>query len=390
MIAAFGISFAYYNSARYKSMVEVNGQKADYQYETLAREAAKTGFALARQDMAEEEEASLITGDLPDGSYRSVLSKAGSRYRIESQGRMNDSRSMPIVWKIYAEYERNPTATATDVPPFLDYALLSNGGLELAGSPDVALAAFADAENANVHTNGTLKVTGNNVKVSGFGTHAKGASSNPDGALESSFSPVENELDRSSVFEVSEIEIPQFSVDAYIDNVVPDMVSGPTTLSGEYNLGGTREDPYVWVINGDLEATGGTVLNGYVMFMVEGNINMSGNVSAGMAAEGSTESTMAFYASGNVNFSGNVDIYGQFFADGDYKVTGTPTIYGTVTTRGTAQLQGTPNMNYVKASPALAQIWNNGDPELYTLVSYHEARDRIAEDKSDLFVDAVE
>ncbi|MBT8399398.1 MAG: hypothetical protein KJO98_02885, partial [Rhodothermia bacterium] len=333
---------------------------------------------------------SLITGDLPDGSYRTVLSKGGSRYRIESQGRMNDSRSMPIVWKIYAEYERNPTATATDVPPFLDYALLSNGGLELAGSPDVELAAFADAENANVHTNGSLKVTGNNVNVSGFGTHTKGASSNPSGALETSFSPQENELDRPSVFEVPEIEIPQFSVDAYIDNVVPDMVSGPTTLSGEYNLGGTKEDPFVWVINGDLDATGGTAFNGYVMFMVEGNINMSGNVEGGMAAEGSTESTMAFYASGNINFSGNVEIFGQFFADGDFRVTGTPTVYGSVTTRGTAQLQGTPNMNYVKASPALAQIWNDGDPDLYTLVSYHEARDRIAEDKSDLFVDAVD
>jgi len=302
---------------------------------------------------------------------------------------MTDTRSRPVVWKIYTEYQRKPIATPTEVPPFLDYALMSNGGLQLAGSMNVDLAAWADAENANVHTNGSLKITGNSVDVLGFGTHSLGASSSPAGAIETTFTPGENEYDRSSVFEVHQIEVPEFTVANYIDDVVPDMITGPVTLSGDYALGGTREDPYVWVVNGDLSATGGTTLDGYVLFLVDGNIDLSSNVAAGMDAMGSTESTMAFYASGDIIFNGTVDIYGQFLAGGNFIVEGTPTIYGSVTTSGSAILKGTPNLNYLKASPALAQIWNDGDPELYRLVSYHEALERTFEDKTDLFVSGV-
>ncbi len=386
MIAAFGISFAFYSSSRFRSMVEVQGQAADYQYQTLARDAAKTGFSRARQAMSMGIESTVMTADLTDGTYRSVLSSAGTRFRIESQGRLNDTRAMPVVWKIYAEFERLPKSTPTTVPPFMEYALVAKNELELTGSPDVQLAAYGDAQNANIHTNSTLKITGNNVNVGGFGTFVEGATSNPADALATSFNPVENELERESVHQVAEITIPVFDASAYIATAgVDQMSAGDITLSGAYDLGGTREDPFVWYIDGNLDATGGTTIDGYVMFLVNGDIDISGNMQAGMSTLDQGESTMAFYSSGSISFTGTVDIYGQFFANGNFEVKGTPSVYGTVTTGGSASLTGTPNLSYVQASPALTDIWNDDDPERFRLLSYHEARDRIPEDKVDLY-----
>ncbi len=386
MIAAFGISFAFYSSTRYRSMVEVRGQAADYQYQTLARDAAQSGFSRARQAMSMGIESTVMTADLPDGTYRSVLSSSGSRYRIESQGRLKDTRSMPVIWKIYAEYERLPKSTPTTVPPFLRYGLLAQNDLLLKGSPDVVLSASSDQQNANIHTNGTLNLSGNNVNVAGFGTYVDQVTANPESALTTTFNPIENEFDRDPVHQVSNIEIPDFDASAYLASADIDQFSpGDVTLSGAYDLGGTRENPFVWYVDGKLDATGGTTIDGYVMFLVNGDISISGNMQSGMSTVDAGESTMAFYSSGNISFSGTVDIHGQFFADGNFEVKGTPGIYGTVTAGGTASLTGTPSFNYVSASPALTGIWSSGDPELFRLLSYHEAKDRIPEDKLDLY-----
>ncbi len=386
MIAAFGISFALYSSSRYRSMVEVRGQAANYQYESLARDAAETGFSRARLAMLKDIESTVMTAQLPDGSYRSVVSSAGARVRIESQGRQNDTRSMPVVWKIYAEYERLPKGDDQRVPPFMEYALMSQGDLELSGSPSVELAAFAPSSNANIHTNSSLSITGGNVNVAGFGTYVDNVSANPASALETSFTPADNEINRQGVHPVAEVEIPDFDASMYIGSAGIDQMSpGDVTLSGELDLGGTREDPFVWYVDGNLTATGGTKIDGYVMFLVDGNIEVSGNLDAGTSALDAGESTMAFYASGSILFDGTIDIFGQFFADGDFEVQGTPTIYGTVTTGGTAKLAGTPNLHYVQASPALTEIWTDGDASRYRLLSNHEARDRLPEDKVDLY-----
>ena len=386
MIAAFGISFAFYSSTRYRSMVEVRGQAADFQYESLARDAAETGFSRGRLAMLKGIESTVMTGELPDGAYRSVVSSAGARIRIESQGRLQDTRSMPVIWKIYAEYERLPKGDDTSVPPFMEYALMAQGDLELKGSPSVELSAFANASNANIHTNSSLSISGGNVNVAGFGTYVDNVSANPVSALQTSFAPVENEMGRDGVHPVAEVTIPDFDASAYIASAGVDQMSpGDLTLSGEINLGGTREDPYVWFVDGNLTATGGTTIDGYVMFLVDGNIEVSGNLQAGTSTLDAGESTMAFYSSGSISFKGTVDIAGQFFADGDFSVQGTPTVYGTVTTGGTAHLTGTPNLHYVQASPALTSIWTDGDPSRYRLLSYHEARDRLPEDKVDLY-----
>jgi hypothetical protein len=386
MIAAFGISFTYYSSTRYRSMVEVRGQAADYQYESLARDAAETGFSRARLAMLQDIKSTVMSGTLPDGTYRSVVSAAGARVRIESQGRLRDTRSMPVVWKIFAEYVRLPKGDDESVPPFMDYALIAQGDLELQGSPSVELAAFSAATNANIHTNSSLKITGGNVSVAGFGTYVDNVSANPVSALDTSFGPVDNEMNRAGVHPVAEITIPDFDASAYIGSAGIDQMSpGDVTLSGELDFGGTREDPYVWYVDGNLTATGGTSIEGYVMFLVDGNIDVSGNLEAGTSTLNAGESTMAFYASGNIVFDGTIDIFGQFFADGNFEVYGTPTVYGTVTTGGTASLIGTPNLHYVQASPALTEIWTDGDPARYQLLSYYESRDRLPEDKLDLF-----
>jgi hypothetical protein len=193
-------------------------------------------------------------------------------------------------------------------------------------------------------------------------------------------------MNRDGVHQVSEITIPEFDASDYMASSEIDQInSGDLVLSGDYSFGGTRENPYVWYVDGDLSATGGTTIDGYVVFLVDGNIEVTGNLQAGQSNLDSGESTMAFYASGSIEFNGTIDIFGQFFADGDFIVEGTPSVYGTVTTGGTAKLIGTPNLHFVEASPVLTEIWTDDNPMMFKLLSYYEARDRLPEDKLDLY-----
>jgi len=376
LLAAFGLSFAFYSSMRHKGAFETESRIADHQYQMLARQAAKNGLFRARQELAAGMAQPVVMGRYGEGSYNANVSLSGVYATILSEGRMPNTRNQAVSWKIKAVFE----ATGSNLPPigptFMRYALITDQDLTLGGNPDVDLEAEALAgrsTNANIHTNGSLKINGDNVYVAGFGTYTGTADANPERALVTTFTPPVNPGGLPGLQSIGEIPIPELDIQQTLANVSVDTESNTTVELKGTLQGGTREDPLVWYIpNGGLEITGDVQVDGYVMFIVDGDISISGNVRTTSGWSGGDESSLGLYATGDVAVTGNVHISAQLFANGDFNFAGTPSILGSVTVRGEAKMAGTPAFYYRDPSPALTKPWHSNQADSYRLISYVE------------------
>jgi hypothetical protein len=376
LVAAFGLSFAYYSSMRHQGAFETESRVADHQYQMLARQAAKNGLFRARQEMAAGMAQPVVMGEYGEGTYNANVSLSGNYATILSEGRMPNTRDQAVSWKIKAVFE----ATGSNLPPiaptFMRYALITDEDLTLGGNPDVDLEAEALVgrnTNANIHTNGDLTINGDNVYVAGFGTYVGSANANPERALTTTFTPPANPGDLDGLQAIGEIPIPELNIQETLANVSVDTESNKSVeLTGTLQ-GGSREDPLVWYIpNGGLTITGDVQIDGYVMFIVDGDINISGNVRTTSGWSEGEESSLVLYATGNVDINGSVKVAAQIFANGGFRTTGTPAILGSVTTRGVVEMKGTPGFYYRDPSPALTKPWHSNQADSYRLISYVE------------------
>ena len=86
-----------------------------------------------------------------------------------------------------------------------------------------------------------------------FGTFVGSGTSNPSKALQNTFQPNHNPTSLSGSYQAGRVDVPVFDSAAYTSSVVVDATtSGDVVLSGDYNLGGTRENPYVWHVTGNV------------------------------------------------------------------------------------------------------------------------------------------
>jgi len=289
-----------------------------------------------------------------------------------------DATGNEVTYNIVAEIQREKIHTIADeAPTYLQYALLTEENLNLNGDIMTDLYVQGDEDNtlnANMHTNGNLHIRGNSVEVRGFGTYVGSGTSNPGGALLSSFDPHYNPTGDPVAQQTTAVDIPVFDVTSFMDRVTADQTTvGNESINSDLDLGGTREDPYIWFIDGDLFVTGNAQLSGYVMFIVDGDVTFTGNMTAGDSGyDGGDESSIALYASGSVSLSGNTEVYGQIYAGGDVALArGTTTVNGSMTTLGTGDLRGTPQIYYRQASPALTTIFQDPESRI-TLIAYSE------------------
>lgn len=358
---------------------KAEGRLSDHQYEVLARNAALAGYNKAKQLLAEDFSGAPASfeGTYADEAYEVTITLNGTTARVIAVGTATSAGGNAVEYTVDATIQEETTVKmAEKAPPFMRYALIAEEDLQLNGNilTEMYLAGSDDNPlNANMHTNGNMQIQGNAVTVRGFGSYVGSASASPASALYDSFEPYENK-GTEVCGRVPYIEIADFDATAFASKATPDeTTTGPVVLSGTYDLGGTREDPYVWHIEGDLSATGGTTINGYTMFVVDGNVAFAGNVDAGgIEYDGADESSVAFYASGQVDLAGNARVYGQIFAgSGVSFLNGTPRVYGSVTSKGAVTLSGTPKIYYRVASPALTTVFEEGVTE-YKLISYAE------------------
>lgn len=348
-------------------------QVAEHQLQILSRTAAVAAHNRAVQRLADNFATQQpYYGDYDGVGYTTSITVTGvgpgAQAEVHSIATTFnvDGDSMNFNIRAIFEQVQTPTGIAEEAPPFLGYAVLSDKNLSMNGNIEATICEIcvtgeeALTLNANMHTNGSLHVTGNSAEVQGFGTFVGSGTSNPGKALKRTFEPHYNPTGAPSTQQVPGITLPSLNVSNIETMLSADSVTtGDVVLTGAQSLGGTREDPFIWYITGSLTNTGGMSLDGYVMFLVEGDVNFTGNATAGSTSwSGADESSAAFYVEGDVSFNGNVEVWGQVFNNGDIHFQGTPDVYGSITTHGTVNFGGTVNIYYRRASPALTTHWN--------------------------------
>lgn len=373
----FGSVYAY---GAKEEVQRADGRLTEHQYEVLSRNAALAGYNVAKQELAESFDSAPahLSGTYEASSYSVSVTRDAALAHVISTGTSARAGDDDVTFTVKATIEKDVVATiAEEAPPFMRYAVLSEQDLHLNGSilTDLYVEGNeANTLNANMHTNGTLAIDGNSANVKGFGTYVDAAWANPVSALTNSFNPYYNPTEADVTQQVPAIDVPVFDVAEFVNKANLDQTtSGDVALNGIYDFGGTREDPYVWYVDGNLSAGGGTKLNGYVMFIVSGDIALSGNIEAGQSGYGGVdESSVAYYAAGGVALAGNAKVYGQIFSGTAVSFgKGSARVYGNVATKGAATLEGSPKVYYREPSPALTTIF--GDPEIhFNLISYSE------------------
>lgn len=372
----------YYNGVRSSSELDTRRRVSNSQYEAISRGAALAGISVAKQSVAEKSKGwkiSNLRGDHQGGSYavsvkpngpkRAVLESTGT---IRNAGRMSENYTIRILMERRHQLPENP-------PTWAQYAIATDSDIEFKGNVDVTITndAAYDA-NANVHTNGNLSVSGNSVDIGGFGSYSGTANGNH---VDNTFDPNYNPTNAPTHYSADAVPIPSFgdvdylsATDAYGQPLVDHSTTGVTELSGSYDFGGTREDPYIWYIDGDLSVTNNTTIDGYVLFVVDGNVELKGDLVVGDSGySGETESSIGVTTSGNFSLAGSQTLEAQVYAAGNISTAkGTPTLRGSLTAKGIVELKGTPNIYYKPASSSLTQFWQNDFKFTYHILGYHE------------------
>lgn len=385
-ISAFIIMGAFYGMNTSSGLLATEDEMASNDYQVLARNAALAGFNVAKQKLADNfvVEPS-FSGDYHGGGYFvRMQASAPNQITVTSVGSAELPDGTFQDYKIVAKFEKRSVGSdevSAAVPQFMEYALISDKDLTLNGNVTIDTVRVVGQDygafNANVHTNGKLTVNGK-VTVRGFGTYKTTRTFNPNQPSRF-FKPYDNPANEPVAKQVPDgIDIPLATMTPAALNAVlpPTITTGSVTLNGNQDFivkGATRENPYVWYVDGSLTLNGNVKMIGYVIFVVRDDIILNGNVSI-KTGLGPTENTLALYACRDITLSGTVDVlWGQIFAAGNFTMNGTTKINGNVVVGGTATLNGKPDINYYPPSPALTKHFQPPVAvEKIEMITYHE------------------
>lgn len=340
----------------------------EHEVRVLARQIALSAVSEARANVLSKpalvESAVQYTGSAMGGTYKTTITPSGEgeslRFAIHVESRMprgsGESAATHTIALTYAPAPDSGINLDGDgVPEFFNYALLMDGPLRVSGNMDVR---GGPSLNADVHTNQDIFLEGGNF-VGGFGTYVTTAASNPPRRLHTTFSPSVNPDNLPTVQQTQPVNVLKFNASEYSD-LATRTFEGDLNVSGDYTFG-PRERPEIWYVMGDLTVSSGARLDGYVIFLVQGDIKLTGSFLTTGAV--GNESTVGFYTSGSVTMSGTVEVSGQFLARHDLTFSGTSVLHGNVTVGGTVVWGGTPTVYYREASPALTTpLWPEDAP----------------------------
>lgn len=387
-IAGFIVVGAIHSFSTRESTSAASDRVAEFQYRVLAQNAAQVGHNRAAKLLAEQVIANDYYNKDFSGEYEGIPYKvqvdwnsAQEEVTVNVEATAMDGEGNEIKYRMRSRYEKALLITgeiASKAPKFMQYAILADDRLEIKGNVDVEFTAVGDEANklnANIHSNEELVVNGNSASVRGFGTSAESVT-----AKDGVFDPYDSEGDGTDV--TTSVEIPDFNPWAYVEKLGgPDEestgileITGSngdvlTTNQGTITLDGTRTDPFVWYIDGELRITGNIEVPGYVLFIAEDGFTIAGNVTVGeVDYDASVESNIGIYTDegGDINLSGSGMLYAQIFAGKNVNIdiSGSADLYGSITTRGTVTLSGTPFLHYRPASPALTRAWQNVETQV--------------------------
>lgn len=237
-------------------------------------------------------------------------------------------------------------------PPAFNYAVFSNGNLQLSGNADIQ--AENHAWNANVHTNGNMQLSGN-PEIDGFVTYVNNFSQSGHPQIQPNQNP--NHLPVTS--QISPVQVPTFNPDNYI-SIAQQTYYGDFNLNGNQSVTlGTAQNPKIIYVGGNLNWSGNVTVTGYGIIVVKGNAQMSGNVT--FQTQDPNKSTFSLYTVGNIQMSGNSDMYGQYLSLANIQMSGNGELKGTLAAGGQVQMSGNGEIEYVPANASLTSpIFGSG------------------------------
>ncbi len=330
------------------------------QYEILARNAALAGLDRVKQKLADNFQYYINVTGANDGiSYVvNAITDGPDEVTVRSTGMAYVADGDSVEFNVQAKLKRR-TILPKHAPPFMRYAVISDEELVFQGNIYIEGDA-ANELNSNVHTNDKLKMNGNAALTKGFGTF-KLVAIPSEAALADNFVPIYNPGNAPTCFQADEVAIPTMDPATLASTLVIDSTAtGGLVISNDINFGGTREDPYIWHVEGNLLIQGGGIkINGYHMFLVEGQADIRANVEVGNSGyNGGEESSIAFYTGMGVQLRGGAQVWGQIYSNGGVDFfAGTPAVYGSVTTKGLVDFRGNVNVYYREPSPGLTQVF---------------------------------
>ena len=259
--------------------------------------------------------------------------------------------------------------TAPGVPPFMNGALITDGNLTLNGNISI-VDDNNQNWNADIHTNSSLMINGSSNHIEGFGSYVDKVTLNPwTKPPEYFFQPNDNPNGLPVLNKTSVITIPDFDPDDYID-IATDITYGNLVINGSHVTLGSKDNPKIWYVDGNLTINGGQI-SGYGVYIVTGKIVLNGSVT--ITSIDPTGNNLGLYAKGTITVNGRHDIYGQIFSGEKVSLNGSSNIYGCVTVKGRAILNGSPNIYYRPASPNLTgPFWEAQPTGRPFVVSYYE------------------
>lgn len=258
--------------------------------------------------------------------------------------------------------------TGNPLPSVFNYAVFSNGNLELEGNSTVQ----DDGNNnwnANVHSNNQMEMGGSSM-VTGFVTYVnkfekKGSST---------ITPNQNPNNLAVSQQVSNVKVPLFNPDDYKTKATK-VYAGDFNPSGTLNLG-TSSNPSIIYVGGNMNVSGNLKINGFGIIVIKGNAELSGNVTFGVSDP--TKSNLGLYTAGDIQMSGNSDFYGQFLALKNIQISGNGNVHGSIAAGAEIENSGNSNILYRPANSSLTTpiFGNGGTPTTqarpYRATAYYE------------------
>lgn len=237
--------------------------------------------------------------------------------------------------------------TEPELPPQFKYAVSSQGKLSLGGNSKVV----DDGDptlNADVFVT-DLALAGN-ANIKGFVSYTSSFSGNT-----SKITPNSNPSGLPVTSHVSSISVPTFKAEDHLSKATVKYFSDVTVKNNTLTLG-TKANPAIVYISGNLKLQANSKINGYGMIIVTGNVEMNGNTTFG--TNDPNVSSLGIYANGNITASGNNTYYGQMYANGNIELSGNASIHGSVSAKGNIEMSGNNTIAYKKGNVDLTEeIW---------------------------------
>ena len=368
VVTAFILLGTFYQAIRSSSELESRRKIANSQYETIARNAAISGLNAARQYIsdfwfankanANATKKHLLTAKHGEASYTAKISIAGPKAIVHVVATIGNASDKQTLYSVWSEFNREAV-----VPEFMGEAVVTDGNLEV--KYDFTLDSF-DSNNANVRVNGNIEMKSGDISIRGFGYHAGNASAENGDKLTDIFDPYTNPGWAPVTQKVKELKIPDFKAEDYASIATKSYYSD-LKIGGTFPLG-TRDNPAIIYVEGNLRTTSDVTFTGYGVFILTGNVEVHHNVSS----DAGSESTVGIYANGNIYVeNGGLSLAGQWLTNGNVKLQANTTLTGTITSQGNVEIHGPFTMHYRGASSGLTDPFWYDDFSM-TLVSIYE------------------